>query len=120
MKKLIAIGLLALSLGACVGLQTLQLAIGTSVSPTQALIAANAFDAAEAGATAYLVYCKANLTTTACSTTNRRSVIQYTRAGRAARNQIETYVQTLASVPTVVYNTLVTAVANLKATPASN
>lgn len=116
----IAIALLALSLGGCSTLQTLEQVAGTSVTPTQALVAANAFDAAESGATAYLVYCKSNLSTAVCGADNRRAVLKYTRAGRAARNQIETAIQTQTSIPAAVYNTLVAAVTNLKATPAAN
>lgn len=119
MKKLIPI-VFALALAGCSTLQTLQQVAGTTVSPTQALVAANAFDAAESGATSYLVYCKTNLATPACSATNRRNVIKYTRAGRAARNQIETAISTSSSVPATLYNTLVAAVTNLKSTPAAN
>lgn len=118
MKKIIL--LLALALGGCSTIQTLQQVAGTAVTPTQALVASNAFDAAESAATAYLVYCKSNLTTAACTAGNRRSVIQYTRAGRAARNQIETAIQTSSTIPATVYNALVAAVTNLKATPAAN
>jgi len=120
MKKFLLISLMALSLGACSTIQTLQQVVGTAVSPTQAIVAANAFDAAESGATGYLVYCKANLSTAQCSAGNRRSVIKYVRAGRAARNQIETYIQTSTSVPSAVYNALMTAVNNIKSTPAAN
>jgi hypothetical protein len=109
----------ALALGACAQLGELQVAVGTSVSPTQALVAANAFNAAESGATAYLVFCKTNLTTAPCSAGNRRNVITYVRAGRAARNQIETYVSTSSSVPVAIYNVMIAAVSNLRASPAS-
>lgn len=118
MKKLLLIVVLAL--GGCSAIQTLQQVAGTAVTSTQALVAANAFDAIESSATAYLVYCKSNLSTSACSASNRTSVISYTRAGRAARNQIETYIQTSATIPSAVYNTLVAAVNNLKASPAAN
>lgn len=121
MKKLLQIGALSLMLGGCAQLQTFEQVVTSTVSPTQALVAANAFDAAESGATAYLVYCKANLSASSCAPANRRAVIRYTRAGRAARNQIEQVIQGgSASVPAVAYNALVTAVTNLKATPASN
>lgn len=114
---LLAVGLL---LGGCSTIQTLQQVAGTAVTPTQALVAANAFDAAESAATAYLIYCKSNLTTSACSAANRTSVISYTRAGRAARNQIETAISTSTTIPAALYNSLVAAVTNLKATPAAN
>lgn len=116
-STLLAVGLL---LGGCSTIQTLQQVAGTAVTPTQALVAANAFDAAESAATAYLIYCKSNLTTSACSAANRTSVISYTRAGRAARNQIETAISTSTTIPAALYNSLVAAVTNLKATPAAN
>lgn len=119
MKKFLIIPILLL-FTACAQLQTLEMVATASVTPTQALIAANSFDAAESGATAYLVYCKTNLSTSACNAANRRAVIKYTRAGRAARNQVETYIQTSASIPSAVYNSLVVAVTNLKSTPAAN
>lgn len=119
MRKLLLVAVLAL--GGCAQIQTLEQVATASVTPTQALIAANAFNGAESGATGYLVYCKANLTTSQCSADNRRAVIKYTRAGRAARNQVETAIQSgSASVPSVIYNSLVAAVDNLKTTPAAN
>lgn len=120
MKKLLLIGAIAFSLGACAQIQTLTAVATSSVTPTQALVAANAFDAAESGATGYLVYCKSNPTSTSCTQSTEQSVIRYVRAGRAARNQLETYIQTSATIPSVVYNSLVAAVNNLKATPAAN
>src|SRR5574343_631090 len=120
MRKLLLVGLLAVGLGGCAQLQALQALTGTTVTPTQAIVAANAFNAAEAGATGYLTFCKSNLTTPACSADNRRAVIKYTRAGRAARVQIETYIQTSTSIPVAVYNSMVAAVNDLKATPVIN
>lgn len=118
MKRLIPLAF-GLMLAGCATIQTLQQVAGTAVTPTQALVAANAFNAIESGATSYLVYCKANLGTAACGAANRRAVIKYTRAGRAARNQIETAISTSSSIPTTIYNTLVAAVTNLRSTPAS-
>jgi len=119
MKKLGLVIVLALSLGGCAQLQTLTQVVTATVSPTQAIVAANAFDAAESGATAYLVYCRTNLATAICSADNRRAVIKYTRAGRAARNQIETTINSGSSVPSALYNTLIAAVTNLRSTPAA-
>lgn len=121
MRYKFAFALLALGLGGCSTLSEIQLAVTSSVTPTQAIVAANAFDAIESGATAFLTFCKANANTDAsCIAGNRRNVIQYTRAGRAARNQMETYVQSSSSIPAAIYNTVITAVTNLKATPAAN
>lgn len=118
MKRLIALAL-GLALSGCSTIQTLEQVAGASVTPTQALVAANAFDAAESGATGFLVYCKSNLTSATCSADNRRAVIKYTRAGRAARVQVEAAITNSASVPSTVYNALVAAVTNLKSTPAA-
>lgn len=121
LKTIIAIALAALWLGGCATISALQLAVSSSVTPTQAIVAANAFDGIESGATAFLTFCKANGNTDAtCIAGNRRNVIQYTRAGRAARNQMETYIQSSSSIPAAIYNTVVTAVTNLKASPAAN
>ena len=119
MKKLIIIAL-AIGLGACAQLKTVySLVTDTAVSPTQVIVAANSFDAIEGTATQYLVYCKSNLTVPACSADNRRAVIKYTRAGRAARNQLETYIVQNANAPSAIYNTLVAAINSLNATPAA-
>lgn len=119
--KFTAIALASLYLGACAQLQTLTQVASASVTPTEAIVAANAFDAIKAGATGFLTYCVSNQTSPACSATNRRNVISYTRSGTAARNQIETYISTGGtSVPSALYNTLVAAVTNLKASPAAN
>lgn len=121
MKQLALLLTLGLALAGCSTLNTLQVAIGTSVTPTQAILAANAFDAAKSGATAYLTYCHSVANAgTPCSAPNRRAVIKYINAGTASRNQIEGYITTSTSVPSALYNALVTTVSNLKATPAAN
>jgi hypothetical protein len=120
MKKILIIALCLLAAG-CSTLTAISGLATSSVTPTEALIAANAYDAIEAGGTAFLTYCHTNKDVPAtCIAANRRSVIQYIRAGRAARNQVETYVQTSTSIPAAVYNAMVTATTNLKSTPATN
>ncbi len=120
MKKILIIGL-ALFLSACAQIQAIETAATATVTPTQAIIAANAFNAVKAGATAFLTYCSQTPVDSTCSATNRRNVIAYTRSGTAARNQIETYISSGGtSVPSAIYNTLVAAVTNLKASPAAN
>ena len=120
MKKLLIL-VLALSLGACANLKTAyQVITEASVSPTQIVVAANAFDALEGTATQYLVYCKANLATPVCSADNRRSIIEYVRSGRAARNQLETYISAGNAGPSRLYNTLITAINSLNSSPAAS
>lgn len=119
MKKLIILAL-AISLGACAQLKTVYSVVtDTYVTPTQVIVAANSFDALEGTATQYLVYCKSNLTKPACSADNRRGVIKYVRAGRAARNQLETYIVQNANAPSAIYNALIAAINQLNLTPAA-
>jgi len=121
MKRLALILALALTLSACANLKTVyQVITEASVSPTQIIVAANAFDALEGTATQYLVYCKSNLATPVCSANNRRSVIKYVRSGRAARNQLETYVTVGNAGPSGLYNTLIAAINQLNLTPAAS
>ena len=124
MKRLLIIGLLAFSLGACAqlrGLQTAYSIVTESTVPAQTVIvAANSFDAIQATATQYLIYCKNNITVPACSAGNRRTVIKYVRVGRAARNQLETSIATGAPGPGAIYNTLIAAINQLNATPVAN
>jgi hypothetical protein len=119
-RKHITVLFVCAILSGCATISNLQTALGTSVSPTQAILAANAYDAIEAGATGFLTFCKSNAANSSCSAANRRSVISYTRAGRAARNQMEGYIQSSTSIPAAIYNSVVAAVNNLKTTPAAN
>lgn len=114
----------AVALGGCASeLQKLQtvyhVVTETTVPPTTIIVAANSFDALEATATQYLTYCKANLSTSACSADNRRTVIKAVRAGRAARNQLETYVTSNTAAPSAIYNALVAAINTLSTSAAS-
>ncbi len=121
MKRLALLLALALTLSACANLKTAyQVITEASVSPTQIIVAANAFDALEGTATQYLVHCKSNLATPVCSANNRRSVIKYVRSGRAARNQLETYVAVGNAGPSGLYNTLIAAINQLNLTPAAS
>ena len=126
MKKLIAAAMLAgtLALGGCASeLQKLHTVYNviteTTVPPTTIIVVANSFDAVEATATQYLVACKQNLMVSACSAANRRTVIQAIRAGRAARSQLEVYVNTNTAAPSAIYNALVAAINTINSSPAS-
>lgn len=115
MRKLIILAL-ALSLAGCASLQTTWSVItGASVSPTQIIIAANAFDAGEASATQYLLFCKAAAPPPSyCALSTRQAVVKAVRAGRVARNQLEPYVVSGAAGPSAIYNTLVGVVQSLQ------
>ncbi len=115
MKKFLAIALLTLSLGGCATLQAdWSIITGTTVSPTQIIVAANAFDAGEASATQYLLFCRANKAVSYCALKTRQSVISAVRAGRAARAQLEPYITSGTAGPSAIYNTLVAIVSSLQ------
>jgi hypothetical protein len=115
MRKLLLIIPLALSLGACASLQTAwSVVTGVSVSPTQILVAANAFDAGEASATQYLLFCKANPVQSVCALKTRQAVVSAVRAGRVTRNQLEPYIVSNTAGPAALYNALVATVTALK------
>lgn len=120
MKKL-AIVLVALWLGGCAQLGLLRdaynYAEGTTVSPQAILIASNAFNILEGTATNYFVYCRPRLSEAVCSADNRRKVIKSVKAGRAARTTLEGYFDKNSPAPAVIYNTLIDAIAILRATP---
>jgi len=116
MKKLLLACTLALSLGACASLQTAwNVVTGTSVSPTQIIVAANAFDAGEASATQYLLYCKATVPAPSyCALATRQAVVKAVRAGRITRNQLEPYIVSGTAGPAALYNTLIATVTALQ------
>lgn len=130
MKRLFLVLTLALGVSGCAALQKLEeiagQVAGTTVSPQQLYIAANAFDAAKTGTSTYFRACApfVNLKThkafatapAACSDNNRRTVFSFIHAGTPARDQAETYLATGASAPIAIYNTLVAAVNGLKST----
>jgi hypothetical protein len=116
MKKLLLVIPLALSLGACASLQTAwDVVTGATVSPTQIIVAANAFDAGEASATQYLLYCKqASPAPSYCALNTRQAVVSAVRAGRIARNQLEPYIVSGTAGPSAIYNALVATVTSLQ------
>ncbi len=118
MKKLVIALALAAALSGCAALQKFENIYtdvsGTTISPQTVYLAVNTFDAAKATATQYFSYCRANLTMPICSANNRRAVLKYVRAGTAARNQLETYLQAGSPAPAAIFNTLKAAVDSLQ------
>jgi hypothetical protein len=116
MKKLLLVIPLLFTLGACASLQTdWSIITGATVSPTQILVAANAFDAGEATATQYLLFCKATVPAPSyCALATRQAVVKAVRAGRVARAQLEPYIVSGSAGPSAVYNTLVATVQALQ------
>lgn len=97
MKKLLAIALLALSLGGCASLNTFKDKVETawsvvtqaSVSPQAVIIAANAFDGLEATATNYLTLTRCNGTKAICRDPGAtKKLIPVIRSGRTARDKL--------------------------------
>src|SRR5258707_1215745 len=78
------------------------------------------FGLSSATATQYLVYCRPHPPTPLRSADNRRSVIKYVRSGRAARNQLETYVAAGNAGPSWLYNTLIAFINQLNLSPAAS
>ena len=116
MKKLLFAVSLALSLGGCANLQTAwQMITSASVSPTQIIVAGNAFDAAEASATQYLLFCKVNPVMKVCDLTTRKTVVAAVRAGRTARNGLEPYIVSGTAGPSALFNTMVASINTLQA-----
>lgn len=119
MRKIGAI-LLALWLGGCAELQTLGAIAGTTVSPQAIVIAADTFDALEGTAANYANYCRPRLVEPACSADNRRMVFRAVRAGRAARNSLEVYIDKGVSAPRATYDILITSIETIQRSPAKD
>lgn len=119
MKRLIPIVLLALSLAGCASLQGIYTLATTATVPAgTVVIAANSFDALKATAINYGNYCVAQkFPQPVCSADNRRTVIKSVNAGTAARIQLEASINTGQPAISTVYNTLVSAVNALTASP---
>lgn len=119
MKRLFAIALLGLSLAGCASLtKTWDTITGATVSPAAVIVAGNAFDAIEATATNYLVFCKANRAVAGCGTyvQARRAIIPAVRSGRVARNNLEQFLHDNPGQlgPSGLYNALVTSINTLQ------
>lgn len=115
MKKLLVL-VAILALTSCANLQTVWTTItSASVSPTQIIVAGNAFDAAEASATQYLMACKSKaIPASVCVLNTRKQVVASVRAGRSARNQLEPYVISGTAGPAALYNAMVTSINTLQ------
>jgi len=99
MKKILVI-VLALSVGGCAFLQKVETGIQTvtsaSVSPKDALIAINSFDAIEATATNYnsLRRCTGSNGPICRDPAARVPIRKFVLAGRVARNDVKQYIRT--------------------------
>ena len=116
--KLRVLAVLALGALALSGCSTISTLTGTTISPTQVIVAGNSFDAVEETATNYLKLplCPgATLCRTAAAT---KAIVPAVRAARAARNQMEAYVNANPGSPAPVslYNAAITAISALEST----
>lgn len=95
MRKLLIIGLAALSLAGCANLQNAWVAATSStVSPTVVIVAANSFDALEVTATNYLKLPKCTGASSVCRSPEATAkIIPAIRAGRVARNNLEQFMR---------------------------
>ena len=116
MKRFFLVLPLLFTLGACASLQTAwNVVTGTEISATQILVAANAFDAGEASATQYLMFCKATVPAPSyCALSTRKTVVTAVRVGRAARSQLEPYIVSGTAGPAALYNTLIATITTLQ------
>lgn len=111
-KFLFAMPLLA-ALAGCATIATLE---GTTVSPTQVVVAANAFDAVEATATNYLKLPLCPGAVVCRTVAGVKAIVPLIRSGRQARTAMEAYVTANPgqAVPVTLYDTTMTAVSALQ------
>lgn len=117
MRKLIVLSFLLLT--GCAGFQNFYSTVaGTSVSPVSVYVARNAFDAAEATATNYLMQpkCRTGGPTICRSPAATKQIVPAVRAGRRARDDLKTFAAANPGVlgPAGLYNALVAATNTLQ------
>lgn len=118
MKKVLIIAAVALNLGGCANLTNAYNTLtSVAVSDQQVYIARNAFDAIEATATNYIVFCKTHPATKGCSKSAIAQIIPAVRSGRVARNNLTQFQKDNPGAlgPAGLYNALVTATNTLQA-----
>ena len=94
MKKIFVVLALALSLGACAGVQNEWNALtSVQVSPRAVYLAENSYDAVEVTATVYLRICHARMSTPGCSSTAIAQIIPAVRSGRIARTNLASFMK---------------------------
>jgi len=117
MKKLLFV-VLIIGLAGCTNLQNAYNTLsGVSVSPVAVYVARNSFDALEATATNYILYCKPHPTTPGCSKTAIAKLIPAIRSGRVARNNLIQFQRDNPGAlgPAGLYNALITATNTIQA-----
>jgi hypothetical protein len=118
MRKLLLVSVLALSLGACSTLSNIVgVVTGASVTPSQAYIAANAFDAIEVTAENYLKLppCVAGGSALCRSATAVGAIVPAIRIGYAARTTLISSVVSGNDAPISLYSALTAQTGTLQA-----
>lgn len=122
MIRILATILVAFSLAGCAQLQKIQqvytFATTTTVPAEDVRAAANAFDILKGTAVNFARYCIAsNNTAAGCDVNTRRIVSKAVRSGTSARIQLRASLATNQPALASVYNLLISAVNDLKASP---
>lgn len=120
MKRILALCLLAATLSGCASFNKVYDTVtGATVSPAAVIVAGNSFDALEATATNYLVFCKANKALATCSNyvAVRKAILPAIRSGRVARNNLENFMTANPGQlgPSGLYNALVASINTVQA-----
>lgn len=122
MKRILLIAALALSLGACAQIQTLEgtfkTLTTTTVEPVYVNIALNTYEGLKATANGYKDYCINNkFPLPQCSAAVRRSVIRFLAAGDGASAVLATSLNSGQPLLSTTYNVLIGAINGLKTAP---
>ena len=121
-RKLLLVIPLALWLGGCAAIQTLEGTFNTitttTVEPSYANIALNTYYGLKATATGYGTYCLQNkFPKPICSAANRRKVIKFVKVGDGAAVAIQPALDSGQPLLSTTYNTLVGVINGLKKSP---
>jgi hypothetical protein len=119
MRKIILVLSMSLALAGCATFQKdYAIITGATVSPAAVIVAGNTFDALEATATNFLVFCKVNRAQPVCTgyVNARKAIIPAVRSGRIARNNLEQFLSANPGQlgPAGLYNILVTSINTLQ------
>lgn len=131
MKKLLAVVIVAFSLGGCAAelarfqdqvdkvVAVTQEVAGLKVSAKSVVVISNSFNTIKAGATQYLIYCKTNLERNVCSADNRRLVIKNIDLGTKLRDQLQEAARKGDTAAGTLFNALKSVIATLAKSPAA-
>lgn len=114
-------GLALLALGGCSTLATVQQVATAEVPASVVIPAANTFNILKGGAISYGRYCiQEKMVPAICEAGIRRNVIKAVRVGTGARDRMVASVESGQPAASSVYNLMVGAIDDLKASPAAS